>query len=66
MLINSLGRLVVNPKPGGVALGYINIAPLGLTLKSLLALSVCIIKASVTTWSSLHRYLSRGVDETSG
>jgi len=35
----------------GVALGYINIAPLGLILKYLLALKGRIIKASVTTWS---------------
>jgi len=33
------------PKARGVALGYINIAPLGLTLKSLLALKGRIIKA---------------------
>jgi len=48
----------MEPKARGVAPGYINVAPLGLTLKSLLALSVCIIKASVTTWSTAKHSLA--------
>jgi len=38
----------INSKPGALPPGYINLAPLGLTLKPLLALKGRIIKASVT------------------